>query len=361
MSTRRGQWIARRGQADVAAAIDQVIDQQPQPGEQVHQVPDELIEDSPYQARQSLDAQSLADLAQGMREVGFQGVLIIRPHSDPAQRRRGYYQLVYGHRRRAAWRRICAEQNISCVVPVVIRETTDERMLTIGAQENLQRHDLTPLEEAQIVAWHEKTFYPASQAVIGDMLGKSESWVKTRSRIHRLPVALKDRLRARRGAISQIVELGVFYEQQPLAAVALADRVVQEHMTLDAVRAAIRDYARPHSTMKRYRDELHNTDGAVPIVAEITNQASLLHTPAEQGTEVFETSLDDHKAPSIVESFDSAWAIQLCEHIEQVAVELRQTPGELSDLDDATTQRLMQAAETLLHELTRLTQALEEP
>jgi len=224
MSTRRGQWIARRGQANVAAAIDQVIDQQPRPGELVQDVPDELIEDSPYQARQSLDETSLEELAQGMRQVGFQGVLIIRPHGDLAQRRRGSFQLVYGHRRRAAWRRVCAERGERCVVPVVVREVTDERMLTIGAQENLQRADLTPLEEAQVVAWHEKTFYPASQAVIGGMFGKSESWLKTRSRIHRLPDVLKDRLRARPGAISQIVELGVFYEQQPMAAVTLADR-----------------------------------------------------------------------------------------------------------------------------------------
>ena len=130
-------------------------------------------------------------------------------------------------------------------------------------------------------------------------------------------------------------------------------------MTLTAVRAAIRD-ARPHSTVKRDRDGLHNTDGAVPVVAEITNQASLPHTPAERGTELFETSLDDHKALSILESFYPAWATQLCEHIEQVTVELRQMPGELSKLDDATTQRLMQATETLLHELARLAQTLEE-
>jgi hypothetical protein len=91
MSNKRGPWLTRRGQADVAAAIDQVIDQQPRPGEQVQEVLDELIEDSPYQARQSLDEASLEDLAQGMREVGFQGVLIIRPHGDPAQQRRGYF------------------------------------------------------------------------------------------------------------------------------------------------------------------------------------------------------------------------------------------------------------------------------
>jgi ParB family chromosome partitioning protein len=154
MSNKRGQWLTRRGQADVAAAIDQVIDQQPRPGEQVQEVPDELIEDSPYQARQSLDETSLEELTQGMREVGFQGVLIIRPHGDLAQRQHGYFQLVYGHRRHAAWRRVCTERGEPCVVPVVLREVTDERMLTIGAQENLQRADLTPLEEAQIVAWH---------------------------------------------------------------------------------------------------------------------------------------------------------------------------------------------------------------
>jgi hypothetical protein len=155
------------------------------------------------------------------------------------------------------------------------------------------------------------------------------------------------------------VELGVFYEQQPMAAVALADRVVQEQMTLNAVRAAIRDYARPHSTGNPDRDGLHNKGGAVPVVAEITNQASLPHTPAERGTEVFETSLDDYKARFIVEAFYPPWAKRLCEHIEQVAVELRQMPGELSHLDNATTQRLLQAAETLFHELARLTQTLE--
>ena len=113
------------------------------------------------------------------------------------------------------------------------------------------------------------------------------------------------------------------------------------------------------STHSIDRDELHNKDGAVPVVADITNQASLLHTPAERGTEVFETPLNHHRAPSIAGSFYPAWATQLCEHIEQVAVELRQIPGELSNLDDATTQRLMQAAETLLHELARLAQTLE--
>jgi ParB-like chromosome segregation protein Spo0J len=63
---------------------------------------DELIEESPYQARRPFSNESIEELAQGMREVGFQGVLIVRPHSDPAKRRAGFVQLVYGHHRLAA-------------------------------------------------------------------------------------------------------------------------------------------------------------------------------------------------------------------------------------------------------------------
>ncbi|MEN9937234.1 MAG: hypothetical protein RLZZ387_3813, partial [Chloroflexota bacterium] len=52
MSAQRSKWIGRRGQAGAETAIDLVIDGAAQAGEQVRQVADALIEDSPYQARQ---------------------------------------------------------------------------------------------------------------------------------------------------------------------------------------------------------------------------------------------------------------------------------------------------------------------
>jgi ParB family chromosome partitioning protein len=268
MSKNRGMWISRRGQAGAQAAIDQVIDRQPQPGEQVQQVPNALIEDSPYQARQPFSDDSIEDLAQGMREVGFQGVLIVRPHGDLAKRRSGRFQLIYGHRRRVAWRRVCVDRGEECMLPVVVREIDDERMLTIGAQENLQRQDLDPVEEAQIVAWHERVFFDKNQIEIGALLGKSSDWVSTRSRIHRLPDLLKESLRQRPRAISQILELGAFYVQQPDAAVALANRVVQEQLTLDVVRALVRGYARPEQQRSLASPERR---GTTTFVGEITN------------------------------------------------------------------------------------------
>lgn len=270
MTSKRGTWISRRGQAGADAAIDQVIDRQPQPGEQVQQIADALIEDSPYQARQAFSDESVEDLAQGMRAAGFQAVLIVRPHGEAHKRRSGMFQLVYGHRRRAAWRQVCMDRGEPCVLPVIVRSVSDEQMLLIGAQENLQRQDLDPVEEAQLVAWHERMFGNKNQAEIGAMLGKSSDWVSTRSRIHRLPDALKERLRQRPRAISQMLELGVLDAQQPDAALELADRVVNENLTLNALRALIRGYTRPE---RREPDaEPANRRGAATSVQDITSR-----------------------------------------------------------------------------------------
>ena len=300
MRSNRGAWISRRGQANADAAIDQVIDHRPQPGEQVQQIADEHIEDSPYQARQSFSIESVEELAQSMREADFQGVLIVRLHSDPAKRRSGVVQLVYGHRRRVAWRRVCAERGERCTLPVVVREMSDEQVLMIGAQENLQRQDLDPIEEAQIVAWHERLFFDKNQAQIGTMLGKSSDWVSTRSRIHKLPDALKERLRQRPRAISQILELAILYTQQPDTAIKLADRMVQEHQTLDVVRSLTRGYTRPEPSPTVNRENKHEHRGAAPLVPDVTNSASSSRiTPIPQAQSDRLTILPGDSAVSI--------------------------------------------------------------
>jgi len=140
MSTSRSQWIGKRGQTNADAAIGQVLDRQP--GEHVQQLPDAQIADSPYQARRPFSDASVEDLAQGMRTMGFQGVLIVRPHGDLDKQRVGFYQLVYGHRRRAAWQRVCAERDERCLLPVIVREVSDDRMLTWGAKSALSTRQI---------------------------------------------------------------------------------------------------------------------------------------------------------------------------------------------------------------------------
>jgi len=282
MSNRRSAWIDRRGQRGAEAAIDQVLERQVQAGEQVRHLADDLIEDSPYQARQSFSTASLEELAQGMREAGFQGVLIVRPHSDPEKRRRGIVQLVYGHRRRMAWRQICAERGSPCLVPVVVYEVSDAQLLTIGAQENLQRQDLDPVEEAQIVAWHERMFFDKNQAEIGAMLGKSSDWVSVRSRIHKLPDALKDRLRQRPSVIKQVLELGTLYQRQPQMALPLADRVINEQLTAKMLRSIIERHAEKQDVSSN-REKKNNRRAGATSVRDITiDTSSEMHTRMEE-------------------------------------------------------------------------------
>jgi ParB/RepB/Spo0J family partition protein len=303
MSSRRGEWMSRRGQTGAELAIDLVIDRQPQRDEHIQHLADDLIEDSPYQARQSFSDDSVENLAQGMREAGFQGVLIARPHSDPAKRRRGIVQLVYGHRRRIAWRRVCAESSESCHLPTVLREITDAELLTIGAQENLQRQDLDPIEEAQIVAWHERMFFDKNQAEIGVMLGKSSDWVSVRSRIHKLPEALKDRLRVRPRAIGQMLELATLYEQQPREALALADRVVRENLTVATIRTNVREALQEVQATPPNRDKEHNRRVGTTSVQNVTNKQISDPSPPSISSETsgyqgIAEEIDEHGAKS---------------------------------------------------------------
>jgi ParB/RepB/Spo0J family partition protein len=345
MSAQRGQWISRRGQSQAEAAIGQILDQQP--GEQVQHVLDTLIEDSPYQARRPFSDESIADLVQGMRAMGFQGVLIVRPHSDPSKRRSGTFQLVYGHRRRTAWQRVCTERGEHCLVPVVVRDISDERMLTIGAQENLQRQDLDSIEEAQVVAWHQHMFSDKNQAQIGAMLGKSSDWVSIRARIHKLPDELKERLRQRPRAISQMLELSVLYVRQPDAALEIADRVVRENLTLETIRAHVRGYVRPEHRDSPGREEAHNRRGAATSVKNNTkparhelasdirdDQADLPHSPKD-------VPLPDHPT--------HATQLSIAPAEPQPHIEARTDPqAETTDPTDDTDLLLLQEATAAL-------------
>jgi hypothetical protein len=182
-------------------------------------------------------------------------------------------------------------------------------LLTIGAQENLQRQDLDPIEEAQIVAWHERMFFDKNQTEIGAMLGKSSDWVSVRSRIHKLPDALKERLRQRPRAIKQLLELAALYGYQPDLALSVADRVVGENLTVEAVRAIIRE-EQGHLEPIQVREEEHNRRAGATSVQSITNLSSLSGRPMqdEAGNEHQVTAIGRQQSDSSQPSTASAQA-----------------------------------------------------
>ena len=277
MSRGRSGW-KRQSWQDAESEIGQALEPSVQPGDELRQIADEQIDDSPYQARAEYEDAQIAALAQGMTESGFQGVLFVRSLPGGADGSRERFQLVYGHRRRRAWRAVCAGQGTPCVLPVVVRPFTDQQMLTIGAQENLQREDLNPMEEARLVVWHQEIYYPAGLGEIGRMLGKSEDWAKTRSRLGQLPEALQAVVWRSPGLMTGVLEISRLWDSTPDKAEEIVERAEREGLNLRQIRQLVGKTAE----LPINREKKLNRRVDTPIVTNSTISAEVCEENNEQ-------------------------------------------------------------------------------
>jgi ParB family transcriptional regulator, chromosome partitioning protein len=110
-------------------------------GEELRDVPIELISPNPKQPRRRFDEESLAALAGSLDERGVLQPVLVRPRPG------GTYELVAGERR---WRaaRIAGLKS----VPAIVREHQDAQALEVALVENMAREDLNPIEEARACA-----------------------------------------------------------------------------------------------------------------------------------------------------------------------------------------------------------------
>lgn len=139
-------------------------------------IPIDRIRPNPDQPRRRFDETELEGLAVSIRERGVLQPLILRP--DPSG---DGYQIVAGERR---WR--AAQRAQLHEVPAVVRELDDATVLEIALVENVQRADLTPIEEARGYARLMKD-YAYTQERVSEISGKSRSHVANTLRLLALP------------------------------------------------------------------------------------------------------------------------------------------------------------------------------
>lgn len=132
---------------------------------------------NPDQPRQYFDDKAINDLAESIKEHGLLQPILVRPDKNSHDR----FEIVAGERR---WR-ACQKAQLH-EVPIVIRELDDDATLQIGLVENLQRRDLTPIEEARgYQRLHEE--FGHSHEEIGEAVSKSRSHVSNMIRLLLLP------------------------------------------------------------------------------------------------------------------------------------------------------------------------------
>lgn len=135
----------------------------------------DAIQPNPHQPRAHIQEESLHELADSIKEHGLIQPLVVQEEAD------GRYTLIAGERRWRASRQAGLEQ-----VPVVVKETTPQKMLELALIENIQRADLNPLEEAH--AYQELIeVFGLTQAQVAQQVGKSRSAVANMVRLLNLP------------------------------------------------------------------------------------------------------------------------------------------------------------------------------
>ena len=120
------------------ALLSGADDAAPAGGEALQTIAIDRIRPGKYQPRTKMDAVSLAELADSIREQGIMQPILVRP-VDGAR-----FEIIAGERR---WR--AAQQAGLHDVPALVKSVPDNAALTLALVENIQREDLNPLEEAQ--------------------------------------------------------------------------------------------------------------------------------------------------------------------------------------------------------------------
>lgn len=129
---------------------------------------------NPYQPRKTFHADAIEELKDSILEYGIIQPLIARKSIKG-------YEIVVGERRFRAAKEAGLEK-----IPVVVKELTDEKMMEVALLENLQREDLTPIEEAQAYANLIKEL-KITQDELSRRLGKSRSHIANLVRLLTLP------------------------------------------------------------------------------------------------------------------------------------------------------------------------------
>ena len=140
------------------------------------------ISPNPYQPRVDFDEAKLYELAESIREHGIIQPIVVTKKGDK-------YEIVAGERRFQA-SKIAGKQKI----PVIIREETgDQQKLELAVVENVQRQDLSPIEEAKSYLKLAQEF-SLTQEEIAKKLGKSRSVVANKIRLLNLPIEIQKAL-----------------------------------------------------------------------------------------------------------------------------------------------------------------------
>ena len=221
MATRRRSGLGK----GLDALLPEPLDEDERPAASAAELPVHLLYRSPHQPRTRIRDEGLEELAQSIRAQGIIEPLVVRPR--PA----GGFEIIAGERR---WR--AAERAGLANVPAVVREVDDRQAKAMALIENIQREDLSPLEEARALKAL-LSAYGLTHEELAEAVGKSRTAVSNLLRLLNLAPAASGLLDS--GAL----EMGHARALLPLPPAdqeATARRIVSQRLSVRQAEALVR-------------------------------------------------------------------------------------------------------------------------
>jgi ParB family chromosome partitioning protein len=190
---------------------------------QIREVPTNRILPNPAQPRLSYEEDSLVELADSIREHGVLQPILVRPVGSQ-------FELIAGERR---WRASRMAQRDS--IPAIVVEFDDETALEVSIIENLQREDVSPLEEAAMFRKMTDLGYTLRQ--LAQKIGKDKGYVENRIRLAEAPAEIRELVSLRKDTLSHAYELMKVRDERTRKR--LAKKVAAGELTLSRLRAII--------------------------------------------------------------------------------------------------------------------------
>ena len=216
-------------------------------------MPIDLLHPGRYQPRGRFAPDELEALAQSVRENGILQPILVRPHDKLG----GHFEIVAGERR---WR--AAQLAQLHEVPIILRALDDRSTLEIALIENVQREDLTPLEEAEGYARLMAEF-DYTQETLAERIGKSRSAIANLLRLRGLPEPVRAMISA--GKLSVGHARALIGADDP---VALANEIVAKDLNVRQAEALVK---------KQKPDTARKKAAAAPAAAKDADTRALEH------------------------------------------------------------------------------------
>ncbi|MEZ4753729.1 MAG: ParB/RepB/Spo0J family partition protein [Bdellovibrionota bacterium] len=240
------------------------------------------IVNNPKQPRQHFEESELIELADSIRTLGVLQPIVVRP----AANKPGSFEIVAGERR---WR---ASQKAKLLqIPVIIKELDDRQTLEIAVVENVQRSNLTPLEEANAYQRLMNEF-SLTQQEVAERVGKDRTTVSNFIRLLKLPEKVLELLT--QSKITMGHAKAILTVKEPSAQASLAEKVVKENLSVRALEAIVSRVVVLDPTKRKKTSHSQNLGSAAfPEVCEKLRKAlgtkvGIIHNKAGRGKIVIE-------------------------------------------------------------------------